>query len=167
MAFASRFAPNANQITLRHEELTVDGIKQLYLDCASDSAKYDALIKLYGLMTIGSSIIFVRVCQLSSSYENYTNPKQTRNTAKEIQRRLTEEGHQVAALTGEFEGAQRDVIIDSFRTGQSKVLITTNVLSRGIDVQTVSLVINYVSWQHLVPCHSIKVMPNKSFAGPP
>ena len=61
MRFADRFAPNANQITLKHEELTVEGIKQLYLDCSSESDKYDALVKLYGLMTIGSSIIFVRV----------------------------------------------------------------------------------------------------------
>lgn len=59
--FAGRFAPGANQITLAHEELTVEGIKQLYLECPSDTDKYDALVKLYGLMTIGSSIIFVRV----------------------------------------------------------------------------------------------------------
>lgn len=59
--YASKFAPSANQITLKHEELTVEGIKQLYLDCPSDEDKYDALIRLYGLMTIGSSIIFVRV----------------------------------------------------------------------------------------------------------
>ncbi|KAL9103542.1 MAG: hypothetical protein Q9163_001420 [Psora crenata] len=125
--FAARFAPNANQITLRHEELTVEGIKQLYLDCPSEADKYDALVKLYGLMTIGSSIIFVR----------------TRDTALAIERRLNEEGHKVACLTGAFEPGQRDVIIDSFRTGLAKVLIATNVLSRGIDVQTVSLVINY------------------------
>lgn len=58
---------------------------------------------------------------------------------------MNAEGHTVACLTGEFQGSQRDIIIDSFRNGQSKVLITTNVLSRGIDVQTVSLVVNYVS----------------------
>ena len=56
---------------------------------------------------------------------------------------MNAEGHTVACLTGEFLGGQRDVIIDSFRSGVSKVLITTNVLSRGIDVQTVSLVVNY------------------------
>ncbi|CAF9918268.1 RNA helicase required for poly(A+) mRNA export [Imshaugia aleurites] len=125
--YASKFAPNANQITLRHEELTVEGIKQLYLDCPNEAAKYDALVRLYGLMTIGSSIIFVR----------------TRETALRIERRMNEENHTVACLTGEYQGAQRDIIIDSFRSGQSKVLITTNVLSRGIDVQTVSLVVNY------------------------
>lgn len=34
--YASKFAPNANQITLKHEELTVEGIKQLYIDCRSE-----------------------------------------------------------------------------------------------------------------------------------
>lgn len=61
---------------------------------------------------------------------------------------MNEENHTVACLTGEYQGAQRDIIIDSFRSGQSKVLITTNVLSRGIDVQTVSLVVNYVGRVH-------------------
>lgn len=62
----------------------------------------------------------------------------------EIERRMTAEGHKVASLTGAFEGSQRDVIIDAFRTGLAKVLITTNVLARGIDVQSVSMVVNYV-----------------------
>lgn len=53
------------------------------------------------------------------------------------------EGHKVAALHGAYDGAERDAIVDSFRQGHSKVLITTNVLARGIDVQSVSMVINY------------------------
>jgi ATP-dependent RNA helicase DDX19/DBP5 len=55
------------------------------------------------------------------------------------------EGHAVVSLTGGIEGSKRDEIIDTFRSGDAKVLITTNVLSRGIDVPTVSMVINYVS----------------------
>ncbi|KAI9803057.1 MAG: RNA helicase required for poly(A+) mRNA export [Piccolia ochrophora] len=125
--FASKFAPNANQITLKHEELTVEGIKQLYMDCDSEKAKYEVLVKLYGLMTIGSSIIFVK----------------RRDTASEIERRMVAEGHKVAALHGAFEGVERDRVIDAFRTGAAKVLITTNVLARGIDVQSVSMVVNY------------------------
>jgi ATP-dependent RNA helicase DDX19/DBP5 len=62
MKFAERFCPNANAIKLKHEELTVAGIQQMYMDCPSEESKYDILVKLYGLMTIGSSIIFVRVC---------------------------------------------------------------------------------------------------------
>lgn len=57
---------------------------------------------------------------------------------------MVREGHTVASLTGGIEGSQRDAIIDRFRNGEAKVLITTNVLARGIDVSTVSMVINYV-----------------------
>ncbi|KAI6859718.1 ATP-dependent RNA helicase [Hortaea werneckii] len=125
--FAALFAPKANQITLEVEKLTVKGIKQMYLDCNSDEDKYNALVKFYGLMTIASSIIFVH----------------RRDTAAEIERRMTAEGHKVASLTGALEGAQRDDVFNRFRSGEAKVLITTNVLARGIDVQTVTMVINY------------------------
>jgi len=97
------------------------------MDCNSEQHKYEVLVKLYGLMTIGSSIIFVK----------------RRDTAVEIEKRMTAEGHQVASLTGALEGTERDRIIDEFRSGKAKVLITTNVLARGIDVQSVSMVINY------------------------
>jgi ATP-dependent RNA helicase DDX19/DBP5 len=125
--YATKFAPSANQITLKHEELTIEGIKQLYMDCDGEQAKYTVLVKLYGLLTIGSSIIFVK----------------RRDTASEIERRMTTEGHSVVALHGAFEGTERDRIIDDFRSGKAKVLITTNVLARGIDVQSVSMVVNY------------------------
>jgi ATP-dependent RNA helicase DDX19/DBP5 len=53
------------------------------------------------------------------------------------------DGHQVAHLSGALEGTDRDVVIDRFREGLAKVLITTNVIARGIDVSSVSLVVNY------------------------
>ena len=53
------------------------------------------------------------------------------------------DGHKVSALTGANDGADRDALLDDFRSGRSKVLITTNVLARGIDVSSVSMVINY------------------------
>lgn len=65
--YAHTFAPNANQMTLKHEDLTVEGIKQIYLDCDDEEAKYDVLVKFYGMLTIGSSIIFVRVCNAPQS----------------------------------------------------------------------------------------------------
>ena len=54
------------------------------------------------------------------------------------------EGHKVAQLSGALDGPERDRIIDQFRNGEAKVLIATNVLARGIDVQSVTMVINYV-----------------------
>ncbi|KAK9493244.1 P-loop containing nucleoside triphosphate hydrolase protein [Lipomyces doorenjongii] len=125
--YARSVIPDANEIRLRTEELNVEAIKQLYMDCDSEEHKYEVLVGLYHLLTVGSSIIFVR----------------TRATADEIQRRMTEDGHKVSVLHGAFEGFERDRIIDDFRAGRSKVLITTNVLARGIDVASISMVINY------------------------
>ncbi|OTB00660.1 hypothetical protein M426DRAFT_324126 [Hypoxylon sp. CI-4A] len=127
MKYANTFAPNANSIKLRKQELTVKGISQMYMDCPSESDKYDILCKLYGLMNIGSSIIFVK----------------TRESATQIQQRMTNDGHKVSVLHGAYEGSERDALLEEFRSGKSKVLITTNVLARGIDVSTVSMVINY------------------------
>lgn len=127
ISYAQRFAPNANVLTLAHEELTIEGIKQLYIDIDQDNDKYATLLKFYGLMTQASSIIFVR----------------TRRTAEELETRMVAEGHKVAQLSGGLEGPERDRVIDQFRSGEAKVLITTNVLARGIDVQSVTMVINY------------------------
>lgn len=54
-------APQANKLTLRQEELSVDGIKQLYMKCTDEAHKFQVLVDLYGLLTIGQSIIFVNV----------------------------------------------------------------------------------------------------------
>jgi ATP-dependent RNA helicase DDX19/DBP5 len=53
------------------------------------------------------------------------------------------DGHKISVLHGAHEGQSRDLVLDDFRTGASKVLITTNVLARGIDVSSVSMVVNY------------------------
>ncbi|KAI1822396.1 P-loop containing nucleoside triphosphate hydrolase protein [Xylaria intraflava] len=125
--YAETYAPSSNIIQLKVQELTVKGISQMYMDCPSESEKYSILCQLYGLMNIGSSIIFVK----------------TRESATKIQQNMVQDGHKVSVLHGAYEGSERDSLLDDFRTGKSKVLITTNVLARGIDVSTVSMVINY------------------------
>jgi ATP-dependent RNA helicase DDX19/DBP5 len=62
--FAQEFAPEANQIFLKKEDITVDAIKQLYLECEGEEQKYNALSALYDIMTIGQSIVF---CKVSSA----------------------------------------------------------------------------------------------------
>ncbi|KDR78829.1 hypothetical protein GALMADRAFT_1271862 [Galerina marginata CBS 339.88] len=126
-SFASKFAPNANKIELQKEELSVENIRQFYMDCKNEEHKYDILVSLYQLLTIGQSIIF---CQ-------------HRHTADRISQRMTAEGHKVASLHGAKDAAERDAIIDRFREGRDKVLITTNVIARGIDILQVNMVVNY------------------------
>ncbi|KAK4332207.1 ATP-dependent RNA helicase DBP5 [Rhodotorula toruloides] len=125
--FAERFAPGANEIRLKQEELSLDAIKQFFMDCDDEEHKYLVLVELYNLLTIGQSIIFVK----------------RRDTADEIARRMTAEGHKVVSLHGKLETAERDAVMESFRDGKSKVLITTNVIARGIDVSQVNMVVNY------------------------
>ncbi|KAJ2890291.1 RNA helicase required for poly(A+) mRNA export, partial [Coemansia aciculifera] len=56
--FTKRFAPEANEIRLKATELTVEGIKQFYMDCKNNNHKFEVLSQLYSLMTVGQSIIF-------------------------------------------------------------------------------------------------------------
>ena len=125
--FAEKFVPNANVLELKQEELNVDAIKQLYMDCNDANHKFEVLTELYGLLTIGSSIIFVG----------------TKNTANVLYSKMKKEGHTVSVLHSDLENSERDRLIDDFREGRSKVLITTNVLARGIDIASVSMVVNY------------------------
>ncbi|KAH6913190.1 ATP-dependent RNA helicase DBP5 [Coprinopsis sp. MPI-PUGE-AT-0042] len=126
-SFAGKFAPHANKIELQKEELSVDSIRQFYMDCKDENHKYDILVQLYSLLTVGQSIIF---CKL-------------RSTADRISQRMTAEGHKVASLHGAKDASERDAIIDRFRDGKEKVLITTNVIARGIDILQVNMVVNY------------------------
>lgn len=68
---------------------------------------------------------------------------QAKKTADKIAERMTSEGHKVASLHGSKEATDRDSVIDRFRDGQDKVLITTNVIARGIDIPQVNMVVNY------------------------
>lgn len=56
---------------------------------------------------------------------------------------MSAEGHKVASLHGAKDAGERDAIIDNFREGRDKVLITTNVIARGIDIMQVNMVVNY------------------------
>lgn len=125
--YAEKFVPNANSLELKHEDLNVKEIKQLYMDCNSEGHKFEVLCELYGLLTIGSSIIFV----------------EKKVTADQLYAKMKAEGHTCSILHGGLQNDDRDRLIDDFREGRSKVLITTNVLARGIDIASVSMVVNY------------------------
>ncbi|KAM4015172.1 ATP-dependent RNA helicase DDX25 [Anomaloglossus baeobatrachus] len=125
--FAERIVPDPNIIKLKKEELTLTNIRQFYDFCESKEAKYKALANMYGSITIAQAIIF---CQ-------------TRKTAKWLSKQMTNDGHVVALLSGELMVTERADIIQRFRDGKEKVLITTNVCARGIDIEQVSIVVNF------------------------
>lgn len=56
---------------------------------------------------------------------------------------MSDEGHKVVSLHGKLETTERDAVMEGFRDGKTKVLITTNVIARGIDISQVNMVVNY------------------------
>jgi len=128
--FAERVVPQpCVNIRLKKKELTLDGIQQLFIECRTEENKFNVLSDVYGFLTVGQSIIFVH----------------TRKTAQDLNSKMIKAGHMVSLLHGGADMApqERDKVIDDFREGRTKVLITTNVLARGIDILQVMLVINY------------------------
>ncbi|XP_008821203.2 ATP-dependent RNA helicase DDX19A isoform X1 [Nannospalax galili] len=125
--FAQKVVPDPNIIKLKREEETLDTIKQYYVLCNNREEKFQALCNLYGAITIAQAMIFCH----------------TRKTASWLAAELSKEGHQVALLSGEMMVEQRAAVIERFREGKEKVLVTTNVCARGIDVEQVSVVINF------------------------
>jgi len=123
----TRFMRNPVRILVRKEELTLEGIRQFYVDVEREDWKLDTLCDLYETLTITQAVIFC-------------------NTRRKVDW-LTEKMHlrdfTVSAMHGDMDQKERDVIMREFRSGSSRVLITTDLLARGIDVQQVSLVINY------------------------
>jgi len=127
MNFATTIVPEAVIIRLRREEESLSNIKQYYVNCDSVDKKYEALSNLYGALTIGQTMVFCH----------------TRKSVNWLSEKLSKDGHAVALLTGELEIEQRADILNRFRDGKEKVLITTNVAARGIDIDQVTIVVNY------------------------
>lgn len=125
---AQAIAPAANQIAIKRETLSLDKIKQYYMEMGSKEERFSVVADIYSLLSLGQSIIFVR----------------TRVDAASLASRLRNAGHAVSVLYGgDMRPEERDRVIDEFRMGTTRVLVTTNVLSRGVDVLAVNAVINY------------------------
>lgn len=122
-----RFMRDPIRILVKKEELTLEGIKQFYVQVEKEEWKLDTLCDLYETLTITQAVIFVN----------------TRRKVDWLTERMHSRDFTVSAMHGDMEQKDRDVIMREFRSGSSRVLITTDLLARGIDVQQVSLVINY------------------------
>ncbi|XP_067217178.1 DEAD-box helicase Dbp80 isoform X2 [Linepithema humile] len=127
MEFAEIIVSNPLVIRLLREEESLDNIKQYYIQCKNSEEKYAAITNIYGVITIGQAIIFCH----------------TKKTASWLAEKMTKDGHAVAILSGDLTVEQRISVLDRFRAGLEKVLITTNVLARGIDVEQVTIVVNF------------------------
>jgi len=122
-----KFMRNPVEILVKKDELTLEGIKQFFINVEKEGWKEDTLCDLYDCISITQAVIFCNTRRKVDSLTTY----------------LREKNFVVSAMHGDMDQKTRDLIMKEFRTGSSRVLITTDLLARGIDVQQVSLVINY------------------------
>ncbi len=122
-----KFMNEPVKILVKRDELTLEGIKQFFVAVEREEWKFDTLCDLYDTLTITQAVIFC-------------------NTKKKVDwlaSKMRENNFTVSAMHGEMPQRERDAIMEEFRSGGSRVLIATDVWGRGLDVQQVSLVINY------------------------
>ena len=122
-----KFMTKPVRILVKRDELTLEGIKQFHVNVEKEDWKLDTLCDLYETLAITQSVIFVN----------------TRRKVDWLTDKMRARDHTVSATHGDMDQNTRDIIMREFRSGSSRVLITTDLLARGIDVQQVSLVINY------------------------
>lgn len=127
LEITQKFMDNPIKILVKRDELTLEGIKQFYVSIDKEEWKFDTLCDLYETLNITQAVIF---CNTKRKVDWLTD----RMRAKEFT---------VSSTHGDISQQEREIILNEFRTGSSRVLIATDLLARGIDVQQVSLVINY------------------------
>jgi len=123
----TKFMRDAVRILVKKDELTLEGIRQFYVAIEKEEWKLDTLCDLYETLTITQAIIYCN----------------TRRKVDFLADQLTKRDLTVSTMHAELDQKERDLVMREFRSGSSRVLISTDLLARGIDVQQVSLVINY------------------------
>ncbi|CAF0777863.1 unnamed protein product [Adineta steineri] len=123
----TKFMTDPIRILVKRDELTLEGIKQFFVAVEREEWKFDTLCDLYDTLTITQAVIFCN----------------TKRKVNWLTEKMREANFTVSSMHGDMKQEERDAIMKEFRAGDTRVLITTDVWARGIDVQQVSLVINY------------------------
>ena len=127
LEMTSKFMTDPVRVLVKRDELTLEGIKQFFVAVEKEEWKFDTLCDLYDTLTITQAVIFCN----------------TRRKVDWLTEKMRANNFTVSAMHGEMPQKERDAIMGEFRGGATRVLITTDVWARGLDVQQVSLVINY------------------------
>ena len=127
LEIAEQYLTDPVRILLPQDEVTLDGIKQYFLQLENEEWKLPALLDLYQQITVNQALIYVN----------------KRQKAEWLAKQLAAQGFTLEYIHGDMDVFERKKRMDDFRTGSVRVLISTDLLARGIDVQQVSLVMNY------------------------
>jgi len=127
LEMTQKFMNDPVRILVKRDELTLEGIKQFFVSVEKEEWKFDTLCDLYDILIITQAVIF---CNTKLKVDWLTT-------------KMREANFTVSSMHGDFPQEEREAIMSDFRQGKSRVLIATDVWGRGLDVQQVSLVINY------------------------
>jgi len=127
LEMTSKFMNNPVRVLVKRDELTLEGIKQFFVAVEREQWKFDTLTDLYDTLTITQAVIFCN----------------TRSKVEWLAAKMKDANFTVSKMHGDMPQKEREEIMGQFRSGQSRVLIATDIWGRGLDVQQVSLVINY------------------------
>jgi translation initiation factor 4A len=127
LGLTKHFMRDPKKILVKSEDLTLEGISQYYIAVEKEEWKMEVLLDLYSNLDINQALIYCN----------------TKKRVLELEKTMNDHDFTVSAMHGEMDQIKRDSIMKEFRTGTTRVLITTDLLARGIDVQQVGLVINY------------------------
>lgn len=127
LEMTSKFTSDPIRILVRQDDISLEGIKQYYVNCEREQWKFDTLCDLYDNMTITQAVIFCN----------------TKQKVDWLATQMRKANFTVASMHGDMKQDERDSVMNDFRSGALRVLISTDVWARGIDVQQVSLVVNY------------------------
>ena len=127
LEMTTKFMSDPVRVLVKRDELTLEGIKQFFVAVEREEWKLDTLCDLYDTLTITQAVIFVN----------------TKHKADYLTEQMREKNFTVSCMHGDMPQKEREAIMSEFRNGDSRVLIVTDVWARGLDVQQVSLVINY------------------------
>ena len=127
-----KFMNDPITILVKKEDLTLEGIKQYYIDVDNETYKFDCLCDIYSSLSVSQTII-------------YCNSKRKSDWIRE---KLLAKGFTVECIHGDMQQKEREGILINFRSGKHRILLATDIISRGIDIQQVSLVINYDMPRH-------------------
>jgi len=127
LEMTTKFMTDPVRVLVKRDELTLEGIKQFFVAVEKEEWKFDTLCDLYDTLTITQAVIFCN----------------TRRKVGWLTNKMRDANFTVASMHGEMPQKEREAIMQEFRDGKQRVLITTDVWARGLDVSQVSLVINY------------------------
>ena len=122
-----KFMRSPIKILVKAEQLTLQGIAQYYINLEDDVQKYECLKDLFQSLTISQAIIY---CNSTRRVDD-------------LQEAMEADGFPVKKIHGKMPDVERKATHKEFKTGGCRVLITSDLFARGIDVQQVSIVINF------------------------